>query len=51
MTSCDWAIFVNIIAIMIAQNKTTDEMLFLAALYSQLGDTLAVLATQPPDGY
>ena len=51
MTSCEWTIFVNIIATMMAQNKTIDEIVFLAALYTQLGAILAVLAMKPPDGY
>lgn len=51
MTSWEWAAFVQIVAMAIAQNRTSDEILFLSLLYTQLGDVLAVIATTPPEGF
>jgi len=48
MRSCEWATFITVLAITIAKGKTEEEIAFLSLLFSQLGDTLAVLATEPP---
>lgn len=48
MTSCEWASTVTAMAIAIAQDKTPEEIAFLALLFVQLGDTLATLAVEPP---
>ncbi len=48
MTSCEWAAAVTAIAIAIAQDKSAEEIGFMALLFSQLGDTLAVMAAEPP---
>ncbi|SMC73827.1 DUF6774 domain-containing protein [Papillibacter cinnamivorans] len=50
MTSCEWAATVTLIATAIAQGRTSDELVFLAALFTQLGDTLVTLSQTPPKG-
>jgi F0F1-type ATP synthase membrane subunit c/vacuolar-type H+-ATPase subunit K len=40
---------VNALAIAIAKDKSSDELQFLALLFTQLGDTLALLAFEPSE--
>jgi uncharacterized protein HemY len=48
MTSCEWAAAVTAMAIAIAQDRSREEVEFLSLLFTQLGDTLATLAVEPP---
>lgn len=48
MRSCEWATFVTALALTIAKDKTDEEIAFLGLLFTQLGDTLALLAVEPP---
>lgn len=48
MTSCEWVAALNALAMAIAQDKSPQEIEFLALLFTQLGDTLAILAASPP---
>lgn len=48
MTSCEWVAAINALAVAIAKDKSAEELVFLALLFTQLGDTLAVLAATPP---
>ena len=44
MNSCEYVIFISIIASGIAKGKTEDEINILSTFFSQLGDTLATIA-------
>jgi len=44
MNSCDLVASITAIACQISQGKSTDEIEFLAAILSQLGDTLVTIA-------
>lgn len=48
MTNAEIVTAVTAIAISMAQGKNEDEIAFLSAVFSQLGDTLATLALSPP---
>ena len=48
VTSCEWVAAVNALALAIANDRPPEEVAFLALLFTQLGDTLAVLAASPP---
>lgn len=43
MQSCEFAMTITALACNIAQNKTSEEIALYAALFSQLGDTLATI--------
>ncbi len=45
MKSCEFVTFISTLACTIAQNKSQDEVQLLAAFFTQLGDTLATIAT------
>ena len=45
MNSCSFVNFISILACEIAKDKSQDELAILAAFFTQLGDTLATLAT------
>ena len=49
MRPCEWAATVNALAIAIAKDKSSDELQLLALLFTQLGDTLALLAFKPSE--
>ena len=44
MNPCAFVNFVSLLACDIAKGKSQDEVSFLAAFFTQLGDTLATLA-------
>lgn len=44
MNGCELVNLVSILSCIIAQDKTQDELNLLAAIFSQLGDSLAVIA-------
>lgn len=48
MRSCEWATFVTGLALAIAKDRSKEEIAFLGLLFNQLGDALALLATEPP---
>ena len=48
MTSNEWAVAITAIACALAKGKTSDEIEYLALLFSQLSSTLATLAAAPP---
>ncbi len=43
MQSCEFAMTITALACNIAQGKTSEEIALYAALFSQLGDTLATI--------
>lgn len=45
MNSCELVTLISILACYIAKDKTSDELNFLAVVLTQLGDTLATIAT------
>ncbi len=45
MNPCAFVNFISLLACEIAKDKTQDELVILAAFFTQLGDTLATLAT------
>lgn len=45
MQSCELVTMISTLACCIAKDKTPDEINMLAALLTQLGDTLATIAT------
>lgn len=45
MNSCELVMVISSIACSISQNLTNDEINLLAAILTQLGDTLATIAT------
>ncbi|QIB69739.1 hypothetical protein Ami103574_10580 [Aminipila butyrica] len=55
MTSCQVTVFITAVANIIAEDKSADELGLLAAMLTQLGDTLATIAVikeaseSPPD--
>lgn len=49
MTSCEWCVLINTLAITIAKDKSSEDLTFLCLLFNQLADTLAVLAVPPPN--
>lgn len=44
MDSCELVFLVSSLACTISQNKSVDELNLLAAVFTQLGDTLATIA-------
>lgn len=44
MNSCELVTFISALACTIAQNKTQEEINILAAIFTQLGDTLATIS-------
>ena len=44
MNPCAFVNFVSLLACDIAKDKSQDEIVFLSAFFTQLGDTLATLA-------
>ncbi len=45
MEPCEFVTFISALACTISKNKSTDEISLLAAFFTQLGDTLATIAT------
>lgn len=45
MNPCAFVNFISLLACEIAKDKSQDELSILAAFFTQLGDTLATLAT------
>jgi len=45
MNSCTFVTFISTLACSIAKNRSNDEIELLGAVFSQLGDTLATIAT------
>lgn len=45
MEPCEFVTFISALAYTISKNKSTDEISLLAAFFTQLGDTLATIAT------
>lgn len=45
MPNCEFVTFISILACNIAKDKSPDELATLSAIFVQLGDTLATLAT------
>lgn len=45
MNSCEFVTAISILACSIAKDRTQSEIEILAALFTQLGDTLATLST------
>lgn len=43
-SSCEFVLFISILACTIAENKTQNELDILAAFFTQLGDTLASIS-------
>jgi len=46
MNECGLPVTISVLACAIADNKSSDEISLLAAIFTQLGDTLATIATQ-----
>jgi len=46
MQYCNLVVTVSLLACIIAQDKTSDEISLLGAVFSQLGDTLETIAAQ-----
>ena len=46
MNAEELVLFISTLAITISKDKTIDELDILASIYSQLGDTLATIATK-----
>ncbi len=46
MNPCELVSIISSIACIIAKDKTVDEINILSAIFNQLGDTLATIATQ-----
>ena len=49
MNSCAFVNFISLLACEISKDKSQDELAILSAFFTQLGDTLATLATLNPD--
>jgi hypothetical protein len=49
MTSCEWSLFLNALAIAISKDKKPTEIAFLALLFSNLASQLALLAAPIPN--
>ncbi|MCI9177365.1 MAG: hypothetical protein HFJ28_02040 [Clostridia bacterium] len=45
MNSCEIVNLVSILSCTIAQNRTTEEIELLSVIFTQLGDSLATIAT------
>lgn len=45
MPNCEFVTFISILACNIAKDKSPDELATLSAIFVQLGDTLATIAT------
>ena len=45
MNGCELVNLVSILSCIIAQDKTQDELDLLSAIFTQLGDSLALIAT------
>ena len=45
MPNCEFVTFISILACSIAKDKSPDELATLSAIFVQLGDTLATIAT------
>lgn len=45
MNGCELVNLISILSCAIAQDKTSEELNLLAAVFSQLGDSLAVIAS------
>lgn len=45
MNGCELVTLISTLACIIAQDKTTDEITLLAVIFTQLGDSLATIAT------
>lgn len=46
MNSCELVTFISALACAISKDLSNDEIVLLAAIFTQLGDTLATIATQ-----
>lgn len=46
MQSCNLVVSVSLLACIIAENKTENEISLLGSIFSQLGDTLGTIAAQ-----
>lgn len=46
MNSCELVTFISTLACAISKDLSNDEIVLLAAIFTQLGDTLATIATQ-----
>ncbi len=44
MNGCELVNFISIVSCAIAKEKTTEELSILAAIFTQLGDSLATIA-------
>lgn len=45
MNSCELVTFVSSLACVLSENCTTDELSIMAAVFTQLGDTLVTIVT------
>ena len=45
MNSCEFVTFISVFACVLARDKTQEEIQILGAFFTQLGDTLATIAT------
>ena len=48
MSSCEWSVLINTLALAIAKDRSSSEVAFLALLFSQLSSTLGLLSINPP---
>lgn len=48
MTSCEWMVFLNALAISLAKDKSVEELEFYALICSQLATSFAFLSSSPP---
>ena len=49
MQNCEFVTFISILACSIAKDKSAEELAILSSFFVQLGDTLATLASLPPN--
>lgn len=45
MPNCEFVTFISVLACSLAKDKSPEELAFMSAFFTQLGDTLATLAT------
>lgn len=51
MNGCELVTFISTLACAITQDKTIDEISVLAAIFTQLGDSLATIAITKSNNY
>ena len=46
MQPCNFAVSISLLACIIAENKSADEIALLSSVFNQLGDTLETISAQ-----